>query len=142
MRSLDSSHRAGTARALFLVLLLAGSLSSWAQTGDVPRTSSGRPDLSGDYDAATLTPLLRPAEFGDRLELTEEEADAMAQRMAAIYASDLVPSDPEREAPPVGGTLSFHTDIARAIGETGTGGYNGFFMDQGERSVIKNERQK
>ena len=135
MRSLDSSRGSGTAAALVLVLLAAASVPSTAQTSDTRRTSNGRPDLSGNYDAGTLTPLVRPAELGDRLELTEEEADAIARRMAAIYASDQVPSDPDREAPPVGGTLSFHTDIARALGETGTGGYNGFYMDQGDRSL-------
>ena len=34
----------------------------------------GRPDLSGDYDIATLTPLMRPAKFADRLALTDQEA--------------------------------------------------------------------
>ena len=109
MRILDSSRSAGTTSALVLVFLVVGSLSGWAQTSGIPRTSSGRLDLSGSYDAATLTPLVRPAGFGDRLELTEEEADAIARRMTEIYAADEVPSDPNREAPPVGGTPIFLT---------------------------------
>ena len=31
-----------------------------------PRTPSGKPDFSGNYDTSTLTPMNRPAEFGDR----------------------------------------------------------------------------
>ena len=31
-----------------------------AQKGDVPRTPSGRPDLSGTYDVSTRTPMQRP----------------------------------------------------------------------------------
>ena len=37
-----------------------------AQDGSIPRTANGHPDLTGNYDAATLTPLERPAEYGDR----------------------------------------------------------------------------
>ena len=44
-----------------------------AQVEGIPRTPSGRPDLSGTYDTATLTPLQRPREFGERLTLTAEE---------------------------------------------------------------------
>ena len=45
---------------------------------DIPRTPSGRPDLSGTYDTATVTPLQRPREFGNRLPLTDEEAAIIA----------------------------------------------------------------
>ena len=41
---------------------------------DIPRTPEGRPDFSGTYDIATLTPLERPEQFGDKLHLTLEEA--------------------------------------------------------------------
>ena len=39
------------------VTLLLGPYAA----ADVPRTPSGHPDLSGTYDGATLTPLVRPA---------------------------------------------------------------------------------
>ena len=52
-----------------------------AQGGaDIPRTPSGHPDLSGNYDTATVTPLQRPSRFGNRATLTAEEV--------AIIASD------------------------------------------------------
>ena len=55
-----------------MALTVAAPLVS-AQVEGVPRTPSGRPDLSGTYDTATLTPLQRPREFGERLTLTAEE---------------------------------------------------------------------
>jgi len=134
MRSFESRSRcAWKARALAVTALLAGSLASWAQTDGIPRTASGRPDFSGTYDVATLTPLVRPAEFGDRLSLTDEEADTIATRKAQIYAADLAPSDPDRKAPPVGGIPIFDPAIERASG--GSGGYNAFFMDKGDNSL-------
>ena len=36
-----------------------------------PRTADGHPDLQGFYDLATLTPLERPAMFGNNLTLTQ-----------------------------------------------------------------------
>ena len=52
---------------------------------DINRTPDGKPDLSGTFDAATLTPLERPAHFGDRLFLTREEVDSI---LAAEKVSD------------------------------------------------------
>ena len=65
-----------------LVVLLSLSVSSVAfaqQAREIPRAASGRPDLSATYDVATLTPLERPAEYGDRLVLTAEEAATLGQ---------------------------------------------------------------
>ena len=59
---------------------VVGTFAFAQGAGDVPGISSDRPDLSGTYDTATVTPLQRPREFGNRLTLTEEEA--------AIIASD------------------------------------------------------
>ena len=99
---------------------------------DIPRTASGRPDLSGTYDTATLTPLQRPERFGDRLFLTDEEAAAIAQAGPLALAAGLnIPADrnietgPPREAPPVGGDGS--------TGPAGNvGGYNSFWIDNGD----------
>ena len=49
-----------------------------------PRTPDGRPDLQGVWDFATLTPMERPKEFGDKAVLTEQEAAEYArQRLEA-----------------------------------------------------------
>ena len=60
------------------VLLVGGSA---AAQGDIPRMASGKPDLSGTYDAATLTPLQRPTGLGEKMALTDEEAAELAEGM-------------------------------------------------------------
>lgn len=91
---------------------------------DIPRTPSGRPDLSGTYDIATLTPLQRPERYGDKLTLTDEEAAEVARREAEHMARRNAASDPERGAPPEGGDGS-----PGAAGNVG--GYNSFWIDRG-----------
>ncbi len=91
---------------------------------DIPRTASGRPDLTGTYDAATLTPLTRPAEFGENLYLTREQADKIAAEEMSRNEKQAQPSDPTREAPPEGGDGS-----PGAAGNVG--GYNTFWIDRG-----------
>jgi len=118
---------------VLLIALTMSAPAALAQGGaDIPRTASGRPDLSGTYDVATLTPLQRPVEYGDKLNLTEEEAAAVqageADALASIFGYDpkvnTELSDPNREAPPVGGDGS-----SGAAG--GVGGYNTFYFDRG-----------
>lgn len=92
---------------------------------DGPRTPEGKPDLSGTYDIATQTPLIRPAAVSGRLSLTDEEAKALAARVAAEKAKRNQATDPNRQAPPVGGDGS-----EGAAGNVG--GYNVLWVDNGE----------
>ncbi len=94
---------------------------------DIPRTASGRPDLSGTYDVATLTPLQRPQRFGNNLYLTPEEASQLAATDRAREDEDSKVSDPNREAPPEGGDGS-----PGAAGNVG--GYNAFWIDNGDQA--------
>ncbi len=112
------------------VLLSMLATAALAQKGDIPRTSSGKPDFTGFYNTATLTPLVRPQELGERMSLTDEEAAAIAKRKADLYAADQERSDPDREAPPVGGSKIFDPGLEVASG--GSGGYNAFYMDPGD----------
>ena len=125
------SIRHGPAAGAALALGLAVAAGAAIRAQEVPRAAGGRPDLSGTYDTATLTPLERPAGFGDRLALTEEEAAAIAEgeplALAAVFGippERNVESAPPSEAPPVGGDGS--TGAAGAVG-----GYNTFWMDRG-----------
>src|SRR5262245_15527918 len=104
---------------------IAGVLGASTLMGaDGPRTPDGKPDFSGMYDIATLTPLVRPANLGDRLSFTDAEAKAMAQATAATMAKNNQASDPNRTAPPVGGDGS--------TGPAGNvGGYNTLWIDIG-----------
>ena len=119
-------------RMLIALLVCAFALSGPAAAAAerdadsaIPRTASGKPDLTGTYDAATLTPLTRPPEYGDNLYLTREEAEKIAEAERLRNEERGQRSDPNREAPPEGGDGS-----EGAAGNVG--GYNTFWIDRGE----------
>ena len=144
-------------RFLALVALLVFAVPSvWLDSGTVmaqtqeassaiPRTPDGRPDLTGVYDVATMTPVDRPAEYGDRLFLTDEEAAAMVRYEEQRNERDLEPLDPDRSLPPVGGdrspTNSYLEGLFRLGGGT-VGGYNLFWLSPGERPVTIDGRSR
>ena len=93
----------------------------------MPRTADGHPDLQGDWTNGTMTPLQRPE--GDALVLTAEEVAVREGRRQEYIDDRNAPSDPDREAPPVGGDGS-----TGAAG--GVGGYNYFWIDAGDRVAV------
>ena len=107
--------------SLLVLLICAPALPVGASDDDIRRMPDGRPDLSGNYDIATLTPFERDTRFGDRLEYTEEEALEIQRRTASFTEAADRPSDPNRTAPPKGGNV---------------GGYNAFFIDRGTSPVM------
>ena len=96
-----------------------------AQRPAAPRTPWGHPDIQGLFNAATMTPIERPAQFKGRLTMTEDEAKQLqAAQKSRTDRLDL-PSDGNRQAPPVGGDGS--------TGASGNvGGYNYFWIDPGD----------
>lgn len=125
-----------TASLLSAVALVFASASSSVFAADgVPRTASGHPDLSGTYDAATLTPLERPPSLGETAYLTPEEAQALADEEAELVAKGLRQSDADREAPPEGGAkvvgLEETATGGNEFGAGNVGGYNLFWIDRG-----------
>ena len=119
----DSKRRARKSRAVLPALTVLGALvgSFSADASETSRTPSGHPDLTGTYDLATLTPLQRDPKYGDRLVLSAEEVREMREQNATRTQAANSPSDPDREAPPVGGNV---------------GGYNYFFLDPGTSPVV------
>ena len=119
-------------RTSFIVFCLSLSLLTHAE---VPRTASGKPDLTGSYDAATLTPLQRPAQFGDKAFLTPEEAQAIAEREQGLQEKGAARSDANRDAPPEGGSkvvgLEETEGGGNEFGAGNVGAYNLFWMDRG-----------
>lgn len=111
-----------------LGIVAVGSLAlapvAWAQSDIVPRTPSGRPDLSGTYDISTLTPMERPIALGEKMFLSDEEAAEIAAREHALMTRRNAATDPNRDAPPAGGDGS--TGAAGNVG-----GYNSFWIDRG-----------
>ena len=117
---------------LSLAALCLAATPALGEDGDIPRTASGHPDLSGVYNVATLTPLQRPGHFEGKATLTDAEAEAIAERWRNYMAKDSAPSDPNRGAPPAGGTEFYIPEFEGAAG--GVGGYNAFFVDIGNSS--------
>jgi hypothetical protein len=76
--------------ALSIALIAAGHSGALAQ-----RAALRRPDLQGTWNASTLTPLQRPAEFKDRTTFTPEEA-AEYVRSAPDRARARLPSEADR----------------------------------------------
>ncbi|MEZ5557938.1 MAG: hypothetical protein R3E86_05250 [Pseudomonadales bacterium] len=115
-----------------MAVSLLGAAVTWstlaAGAAEMPRTADGKPDFSGTYDVATLTPLQRPAAYGDNLFLSKEEAEALEAAERERMAAGQQTSNPDRTAPPEGGDGS-----EGAAGNVG--GYNSFWIDRGEGAI-------
>jgi hypothetical protein len=98
-----------------------------------PRQTDRRPDLTGTYDVATLTPLERPA--GMPAMLSDQEAAKLERQAADRMTRGSAPIKGDRDAPPKGGDGS--------VGPAGNvGGYNTFWLDPGSRyTVIDGQRR-
>jgi hypothetical protein len=108
----------------FLIAFSAATLTA----AEIPRPANGHPDLSGTYDISSLTPLQRPAEFGNRLTLTDEEAAEIAQAEVEFMKKSDAASNPDREAPPSGGD-------GTTGGKGNVGGYNSLWYGRGTGAV-------
>lgn len=115
-----ASARTSAHCALLCTLLILPFTGLLAQDADyrAPRTADGVPDLQGMWTSNTITPLSRPAEFGDKLVLSREEAMQLEQNVADYTAERDLPSDPDREAPVKG-----RIELADS--------YNNFWFDDG-----------
>lgn len=98
-----------------------------AQEWEMPRTSSGHPDLQGVWTNATQTPLQRPEEYGDKMSYSAEEAAEVEESWRNRIASAAAASDPDR-APPTDG----NTDA----------GYNNFWVDRGTDVIQFNDEYR
>ena len=109
--------RRPTMRPLSLAFVVLVALPALTVAQDVPQTPWGAPDLQGNWDFRTITPLQRPEDLGDQAFLTEEEA-AQREQGAVDRAVRLWNRDSQRTE--AGGNV---------------GGYNNFWMDQGTNVI-------
>jgi hypothetical protein len=131
--------------------LAAGSLAAQAakpaaqapaKPWTAPRTPDGKPDLSGFYDVATMTPVERPAGV-DRLVLTPQEAAALEKYEYERQVKNDAPISGDRTAPPVGGettTPKSYLEFLERFGGGAVGGYNNFWL-AGGMTVIRVDGQ-
>ncbi len=122
--------------AVFFTSLLAVGAAADAQRAAIKLTADGKPDLSGTYNAATLTPLERPVELADRVFLTQAEVDQIKADEQALRDKGNAQTTGERTAPAEGGAsvvgFEDRRAEAEALGAGNVGGYNVFWMDRGE----------
>ena len=109
---------------IFSLILTLGliCLPSLAAEKGTPRMPSGKPDLSGTYDVKTLTPYLRDPKYGNSLFMSAKEAGEVGEAAAATVARENSPLDPDRAAPPPGGTPDHQSNV---------GGHGRQFFDRG-----------
>jgi len=108
--------------SLSVVLALSALTSTVLAQKPLPRLADGHPDLQGTYDIASMTPLERAP--GTPLVMTKDEAAALERQRSERVQRLALPSNGDRNAPPVGGDGS--------IGAAGNvGGYNNFWVDNG-----------
>ena len=105
------------------LLVLVATLAWATASADIPRTTSGKPDLSGYYDGGTRTPVERPRGLGDREFMTADEAKRIGT--GTEFLDDGRSNDPNRPPPKKGG------DGINAFGAGNVGGYNAFWLDPG-----------
>jgi hypothetical protein len=90
--------------ALALACAIPASPQAAAKKWTAPRTPNGQPDLEGVWDAASMTPLERPVELGNKEFYTPEEAAAYERKRAQDLNRD------RRDG-------SAETDLGRAYNE-------------------------
>ncbi len=106
------------ALAIVGVVVTTCATSILAGAEDFPRTASGKPDFSGTYDIATLTPYLRDPARGENAYVDPSEAAAAQDRAAGIAAADLAPKSPDRGAPDKGADVGAYNQIWMDPGST------------------------
>jgi hypothetical protein len=126
--------------ALGLVIVICVTPALGAQPAKpakwkAPRTADGVADLQGFWTNATITPFERADQYGDRLVLTEAEADALEHAEAETVAKSNEPTDPKL------GIKDLPHDCGR--GFTGVNcGYNAFWVDPGTQLITINGEKR
>jgi hypothetical protein len=113
------------AAAVLVALGLGAAAPAAAQNSSVPRTTWGKPDLTGVWDFRTITPLERPANLADKEFLTEAEAAKLEQ--------DVIERNREIDERPAERTTAGGNVDRRADGTPGF--YNNFWLDGGTKPV-------
>lgn len=94
-----------------------------------PRTAFGQPDLQGVWSSASITPINRRAEYGNRLTLNEAEIAKLEADVQTEIEEGDAPTDPNAPADFKPVTTVQRPEFAAAGGDVG--GYNRGWLDPG-----------
>jgi hypothetical protein len=121
-------------QSLAAVTVALVGCSALAQSGSAPRNwqpprnEFGQPDLQGTWNNATITPMERPASFGERRALTDDEVRRMEQAEKEFEAASNKATDPAHGVQEIPNQCR--------PGFTGANcGYNSFWVDTGYQVV-------
>jgi hypothetical protein len=115
--------------SMLVALPLAFVQSLLIAQDNFPRTPSGKPDFSGNYDTSSLTPMNRPEKFADREFLTAEEVKEISDGAINRLAQGDEAIDPGRAAPEAG----INIDIAS---------HDGFWLNFGDSASAINGKYR
>ncbi len=125
MNALKNVVRVMVAAAALTSLTASAAETPAASKYKPPRNEFGYPDFQGTWNNATITPFERPAQYGTRRALTEEEAKAIHDREAEFVERSQKAIDPSVKAE----DLDKLPNQCRS-GSTGAAcGYNAFWTD-------------
>jgi hypothetical protein len=126
----------GAALALSAMSAASGAESNAKRSSyKVPRTVDGHPDLQGNWTNSTLTEMQRPAQYGDRLTLTDDEVHALEKATADFNEEAAKPTDPNVRI----------QDLPQDCGGGFSGtdcGYNSFWVDPGTQVMTINGEKR
>src|SRR5262245_59922623 len=111
--------------------------SAPAQKPNMPRMPDGHPDFQGNYDVATMRPVVRLPGVKN-LVLTPEEAAVLEKYEFERHQKLEAPVEADRKAPPVGGDKmapKTYQEFLEAAGAGDTGGYNSFWLSEGTKFI-------
>jgi hypothetical protein len=94
-----------------------------------PRLAFGQPDLQGYWSNATLTPMARPAKYGERAVMTPDEVKAAEKGAEQEVADGNKSTDPNAPAAAPARAANVRPEFAAAGGDVG--GYNRGWLDPG-----------
>ena len=114
-------------RNTLIVALALSAMAASASAADfkAPKNVFGQPDLSGSWTNATLTPLTRPADYGDRSVMTAAEAKVIAD-----FAQKQVEAGNKATDPKLGATIGNERQTGNPVG-----GYNRGWLDPGNSAM-------
>jgi hypothetical protein len=122
--------------ALVTLWLIGISAAQSANPYKPPHTEYGYPDLQGMWTNATITPLERPTQFGERRGYTDAEAKALEQDVFDANAAADKPTDPKLNVQEV-------NKNCEVKGFSGVGcGYNNFWVDPGTKLIDINGEKR